>query len=488
MTNRRVISGIRQIGREEWRYWLRSKTATALGVATLLLIATSLTTNYVRINSEREARLQLQAVAEETFRNQPARHPHRMIHYGHYVFRTPAPLAIADPGVDPYTGTVMFLEGHRQNTATFAPRYTQALSGPLATLSPAFTYQLLVPLLLIVIGFASLAREREARTDQLVYTMSVSPTALWLGKSVALAGLALVLSLPLAGIALLAWLGGESALMSFVFWLGYALYLLCWVLMITAGSVWQQSASSALLVLLASWLVLAVLLPRIASSTAETSAPLNTNIRNNLEIAQALRAAGDGHNTSDPAFAKLRAQLLSQYDVERIEELPLNYRGIVAEAAEEKQTAAMNRFASRRIDQELAQASAANRFNILSPYLALKSFSITIANTNLQQHHQFLRDAEALRFSFVQQLNRLHASELTYADDAKRSVDDQSEQRTRIDPHHWRVLDDFESQRANGAERLAAALPNLAILLLWIFTAALAGQRGAMRTAQQNNA
>ena len=96
MTNRRVISGIRQIGREEWRYWLRSKTATALGVATLLLIATSLTTNYVRINSEREARLQLQAVAEETFRNQPARHPHRMIHYGHYVFRTPAPLAIAD--------------------------------------------------------------------------------------------------------------------------------------------------------------------------------------------------------------------------------------------------------------------------------------------------------------------------------------------------------------------------------------------------------
>ena len=94
----------------------------------------------------------------------------------------------------------------------------------------------------------------------------------------------------------------------------------------------------------------------------------------------------------------------------------MNYRGIVAEAAEEKQTAAMNRFASRRIDQELAQASAANRFNILSPYLALKSFSITIANTNLQQHHQFLRDAEALRFSFVQQLNRLHASELTYAD------------------------------------------------------------------------
>ncbi len=119
MTGKRDMSSVWRIAREEWRYWLRSKTASAVGVAAILLIVTSLTTNYVRIDTQREARLQLQAVAEETFRNQPARHPHRMVHYGHYVFRTPAPLAIADPGVDPYTGTVMFLEGHKQNTATF---------------------------------------------------------------------------------------------------------------------------------------------------------------------------------------------------------------------------------------------------------------------------------------------------------------------------------------------------------------------------------
>ncbi len=476
-----------RIAREEWRYWLRSKTATAVGVAAILLIATSLVTNYLRIDAERDARQQLQAVAEETFRNQPARHPHRMVHYGHYVFRTPAPLAIADPGVDPYTGTVMFLEGHKQNTATFAPGYTQALTGPLATLSPALVYQLLVPLLLIVMGFASLAREREARTDQLVYTMSVSPTTLWLGKSAALAVLAMILSMPLAGITALAWLGGESVVISFVFWLGYALYLLCWVLMITAGSVWQRRASSALLVLLASWLLLGVLLPRVASSAAEASLPLQSNVRNNLEIAKALRDAGDGHNSADPAFNKLRAQLLAQYDVEKIEELPVNYRGIIAEAAEKKQTEIINRFARRRVDQELAQASAANRFNLLSPYLALKSFSITTANTNLEQHHQFLRDAETLRFSFVQQLNKLHATELAYVDDAKRSIDASSEQRARIDPQHWRMLDGFESERPGVTARLTTALPNLAILVLWILAAAFAGQRGAMRTAQQTN-
>ena len=161
-----------RIAREEWRYWLRSKTGVAAAMVAALLVLTSLITTYVHVTNERDAREHLQATAEETFRNQPARHPHRMVHYGHYVFRTPAPLAIADPGIDPYTGTVMFLEGHRQNSATFAPKYTRADAGPYAFLSPALTYQLLVPLLLIVVGFASLAREREARTDQLVFTMA----------------------------------------------------------------------------------------------------------------------------------------------------------------------------------------------------------------------------------------------------------------------------------------------------------------------------
>ena len=43
-----------------------------------------------------------------------------MVHYGHYVFRTPAPLARFDPGLDAVTGQSIFLEGHRQNTAMFA--------------------------------------------------------------------------------------------------------------------------------------------------------------------------------------------------------------------------------------------------------------------------------------------------------------------------------------------------------------------------------
>lgn len=49
-----------------------------------------------------------QSKANDAFEAQPDRHPHRAIHYGHFVFRPPVPLAAFDPGVDAFTGNAMF--------------------------------------------------------------------------------------------------------------------------------------------------------------------------------------------------------------------------------------------------------------------------------------------------------------------------------------------------------------------------------------------
>lgn len=478
---------ITRIAREEWRYWLRSKTGVSASVVAALLVLTSLITTWVHVNNERDAREHLQATAEETFRNQPARHPHRMVHYGHYVFRTPAPLAIADPGVDPYTGTVMFLEGHRQNSATFAPKYTRADAGPYAFLSPALTYQLLVPLLLIVVGFASLAREREARTDQLIFTMAVSPTTFWLGKSYALGALAVATLLPLALVAVMSWLGGEQASIALAFWLGYAVYLMGWVFIITAASVWSQRASSSLLLLLACWISLCIVLPRIAGSTADASQPLNSKVQNDLEITRVLRDAGDSHNANDPAFAKMRTELMNQYGVDSIEELPFNFRGFLADKGERDLTEILNGFADQRIDQELVQAKTASAFSWLSPYVAMRSFSIATASTDLERYHQFLRDAEAARFAFVSGLNQAHTNDLSYEDDINRNKDEASGLRARIDAHHWQVLEDFTFDPTSSAERLTNALPYLAALLLWFVAAAFFGLMGASRAVWKLN-
>ena len=211
------MSTILTVAADEWRFWMRSKLGPSVALLALILVFTSLFATTNQIESERETRESLQVKAEETFRDQPDRHPHRMVHYGHYVFRSPAPLATLDPGVDPYTGTVIFLEGHRPNSATFSQSYDGAQAGPFALLTPALAYQLLIPLVLVVIGFGAISREREAGTDRQLVTSGVSPITIWAGKSTALAGVGALLLVPLLiGIVF----SGAVPIASFAFFLG----------------------------------------------------------------------------------------------------------------------------------------------------------------------------------------------------------------------------------------------------------------------------
>ena len=119
-----------------------------------------------------------------------------------------------------------------------------------------------------------------------------------------------------------------------------------------------------------------------------------------------LRKLGDGHNASDPAFTKLRADILAKYGVDKVEDLPVNYRGVVASANEEKLTETLNEYAEKRFAREAAQASHLSAYSWLSPYLAISGASRHFAGTDLATHHRFLREAEELRYEFVQGLNK----------------------------------------------------------------------------------
>ena len=481
------IQPILLIAKEEWRYWRRSRLGIFAGLALLLIVIASTINTTVHVETERALRENFQTSAEQTFQDQPDRHPHRMVHYGHYVFRAPAPLAIIDPGVDVHTGTIMFLEGHRQNSAVFSPRYAAAEAGPFAELTPAFAYQILVPLLLVIIGFATISREREGKTDYLLVTSAVSPFELWLGKTLALTGIALVALIPLAIALVLAVIQMESIGIAVVFFLGYLIYLACWSSLITAVSAWTRSSALSLSLLLASWVFLCVIMPRLASTVASAAMPLDGKIVKDLEVTRALRELGDGHNASDPAFEKLRAQLLVQYNVEDIEDLPVNFRGVVASTNEANLTEILNEFADERMKQEIAQSNLVRWMSPLSPALATKSFSVQLASTDLNQHHRFLQDAEALRFDFVQKLNQLHVEELSYADDIRRNDGEEANQRARVSAENWRLLETFPWQPNPTLDRLSESLPQLLIVLFWWMGAALFGAHGTQRLFTEND-
>ena len=454
--------------REEWRLWARSRMVLLAGMtlAALVIVTSLLTAN--RIAAETATRAARQASAEATFLAQPDRHPHRMVHYGHYAFRTPPPLAAFDPGVDAVTGQSIFLEGHRQNTAMFADTRAAADLGGFAALTPANLYQLLLPLLLIVIGHGVMLRERESGTLAVLLAQGQSGLRLAGGKAFALAGVAGLFLLPLAVLALFALSRGEAALTAFGLIAAYALYLAVWSALVLAVSLWVRQRSLALGVLVLIWLMVGLVVPRIGINAASTAIDAPGKIASDLVMLAEQRRLGDGHNAADPAFDALKQQVLAQYEAQSVEELPVNWRGVVAGFSEAKLTDVMNDYAERRMQAEAAQSQIVTGFGLLSPTLAVSAASRTLAGTDLATHHRFLRQSEALRFDFVQGLNDLHANALAYADDAARSSDPEAERRTRVNAAAWRLLDTFRFTPDPADARAARSALPLAMLLGWL--------------------
>jgi len=455
------------IAGEEWRYWFRSHLALggALIFVVLVVVTSLLTTT--RIDAEIHTRAHQQAQAEETFLAQPDRHPHRMVHYGHYLFRAPAPLAIFDPGLDSVTGQSIFLEGHRQNTVMFAEASESAGFGGLSWVNPALIYQLFAPLVIILLGHASVIRERESAVLAPLLAMGINSRTLIFGKALALLSFMVFLLLPLVANCAIALASGESVLALLLLLGVYFGYLAVWVLLALCVSTVVNKRAAALAALTGFWFGFTLVLPSIAVNVATDTEPLAGKIETDLAMLTKLRKLGDGHNANDPAFQQLRADLLDKYSVDQVQDLPVNFRGVVAIEAEKKFTKVLVDYAELRMVAEARQEKRLANYGWLTPTLAIAFASRSIAATDLEHYHHFQREAEAVRFSFVQGLNRAHVEKLSYQDDINRNKNKASRMRARVDASHWQVLDAFQFQSAYISERIANASSSVRILLAW---------------------
>jgi ABC-2 type transport system permease protein len=106
--------------------------------------------------------------------------------------------------------------------------------------------------------------------------------------------------------------------------------------------------------------------------------------------------------------------------------------------------------------------------------------SMSASGTDLEGHRRFLAQAEAYRFAIVQQLNRLQATKVTYADDRSRNKDPEAAKRIRIDPENWKAIPDFRYRSVSIAEQLQSALPGILILFGWLLALGF-GLRAAIR-------
>lgn len=474
------MSAFVPVMRNELRAMRRNRTALA-GIALLAMLSVVATVvSLHHMGSAADHRERQQVAAQDAFDAQPDRHPHRVVHYGHFVYRLPSALAAFDAGVDPFTGSSMFLEGHRQNTANFGDVMQGSILTRFGQLTPAFVLQVLAPLVLLVLGHGVLAQERERGTLRQLLLQGASTRAVIGGKLAALGVVAAVFMLPaFIGLASMALAPGASLGVAAALMLAYVLYLGLWCVLIAGMSALFARRRDALLALVAIWALTALLVPRIAPDVAHAAYPLPDRLQTEVGIGEDLRAMGDSHDADDPYFAKFRQDVLDRYDVDRIEDLPVNYKGLLAVEGERMTSQLFDDYAARSAAIQHDQNTLVGRFALLSPAIALRQLSMAAAATDLTAHLRFLEQAEAHRFAMVQQLNQLQADAVTYADDT--ASDAGADQRKRIDQRNWQAIPHFDFQPQPATALLSAMLPGLLVLLGWGVAALLVLGRASRR-------
>ena len=455
---------VNRIAREEWRALMRDRAAVfGLGLLTLLMLVASLSAWEQQRHASAE-RARYQGAVDARFKAQPDRHPHRMVHYGQFVFRPLNPLAAFDPGIDGFTGNTLFLEGHRQNSANFGDVRQTSLLLRFGALTPAFVLQVLAPLLLVFFGHAAVARERESGTLRILLAQGVASRQVVFGKLMALSGFAGLMLLPaLAGLALLAANSEARAINAAILAAGYAAWLVLWSLAVVLVSLLCARGRDALLVLLAVWAVVVILLPRWVPDIANSAVDVPTRFENGIHVQREYIALGDSHNPNDPKFKTYKEGLLKQYGVTRIEDLPVNFKGLVGMEGERTSSALFNRYAGATYDRQARQNAIVDGFGWLAPTLALRRLSMAASGTDLVNFRSFTEQGERYRYGLVQGLNRLQAEQLAYTDDTTPGKEN------RISHDHWQAFPAFQFEEAPLADTLQRVAPAGAILLVWLF-------------------
>jgi ABC-2 type transport system permease protein len=404
---------VRAVAAKEWLELTRDRRLRWLCAFVIALMLAALAfgaAENARIVRERDAAAKADRLL---WTGQQEKNPHAAAHFGQYAFKPVSPLALADPGVDAFVGSAVWLEAHKQNETQFKQARDGGVGGRLGSLSLAFILQTIAPLIVILTGFASFSGERESGTLKQLMSVGARPRNILLGKALASIGATFALLAPAflgaaLMIALLAnrdrFLLADQFLRLGALGAGYAVYLSGFALLTLGVSALAKNSRAALVTLLAFWLANSFLAPRLATEAARAFAPTPTAQEFRAAIAKD-KAKTFGHDESHPAFIAFREEVLKKYGVTRIEDLPVSFRGLSLRKDDENGYAIFDKHFSAlqaAFDKQDAMRAAPG---FLFPLLALRPFSMAFAGTDSWSQFDFATAAEAHRRDIQNQVS-----------------------------------------------------------------------------------
>jgi ABC-2 type transport system permease protein len=396
---------------KEWRLAVRSGRVWPLLAAWVLLSVLAVTGALSAQQRAQGERASAAAADQRAWEGQGARNPHSAAHFGQYAYKPATPLAALDPGLDAWLGASIWMEAHYQNPAVQRAAEDLTPLSRMGTLSLGWMLQVLLPLTILVLGYDLLADDRSRGAIRLQRVAGASALQLMLGKACALLTTTLCVTAPalLAAVFVGAMFDSTSlpdAGARLSLWLGtYAAFGAMWLLITLAVSGIASSARASLATLAGVWLISVLLLPRLAAEHAESAHSSPDPVAFWADIRAAQTEGIDGHNPRDVRTQALEQQVLEQYGVAKLEDLPISFAGISLQAGEEYSNGVFDHFMGSLWDSYASQAAMLRAYSWLAPVLAARDIATHASGTDVVHHRHFATAAETHRRVLQRYLN-----------------------------------------------------------------------------------
>lgn len=390
----------------EWTLLRRDRRAwwALLALAALVLLAFSF--DLATVASGNAAKAEAARAERARWLGQGEKDPHSAAHYSIFAFKPAPPLAALDPGAQPFVGQTVWLEAHVQNDMLYRPQGEASALQRAGLASPASLLIAFAPLVAFLLAFTAVAMDRERGTLRLALGAALRPRAIVVAKASAIWSallLALLAPVTLAAAVASAALGALSAdvALRLALWAAaMAAYLGVLTALGVAVSLLTRSVRGALALLFGLWIVLALALPRWASSAVEAALPLPSS----QQVKQQLQDEAPSFWTAEEA-KQHRQTLLARYGAKDASELRVDARGAELDLSERHSHDVFDRVLGGFYDRVAAQDRAFAAWGWLSPATAMQSLSPMLAGSDFGHHRRFIDAAERYRRALVNRMN-----------------------------------------------------------------------------------
>ncbi len=448
-----------------WKDAFRSKVMViALGLMVFLLLFSAYS-GWENYHDQNHTRDLMQDEVQQSWENNPDKHPHRMAHYGSFAFRLKHVLSIFDVGMENFVGNAVFLEAHKQNTVNFSEASMSTGLLRFGEVSLAMLLKVIVPLLIFYLGFASIARERENGTLKLLIGQGIRRKEIVFGKVVGLWGLSLIFLFSVFLVVLFFvlmesydTLYRDSLLRFMVLFISYGLFFAILSAITILVSAFSKTAKGALVKLLGIWLLFVIILPKSLQAIGYYHYPTPSKIEMETAVEHDLIQQGDSHNPDDPLFKALKDSVLLANNVKNVEDLPFNYGGFVMAKGEALSTAIYLEHQERLYQVYNKQNDIERNSAFLNPYTAIKNLSMAFSGTDFQSFLHFKNKAEAYRYKLAQQMNQLQMDFIPNKGKAGPNT---------ISSNYWKEFPPFEYRFLSISKVFQNELTSILAVLLW---------------------